>query len=119
MLAEWKDRVRHGWRDVAIRSVTSSQMQTSHVGDKIEIRADVALGDLSVEDVAVEIFHGQVGTEGQIVRGESLPMMLVDPHTFVGHLPLQKSGRWGYTVRIRPHHQDLNSICETGLITWA
>ena len=118
-LAEWKDRVRHGWKDVAIRSVTSSQMQTSHVGDKIEIRADVALGDLTVEDAAVEIFHGQVGTEGQIVQGESLPMVLVDPHTFVGHLPLQKSGRWGYTVRIRPHHQDLNSICDTGLITWA
>ncbi|MYF18981.1 MAG: glycosyltransferase family 1 protein, partial [Gemmatimonadetes bacterium] len=118
-LAEWKDRVRHGWKDVAIRSVTSSQMQTSHVGDKIEIRADVALGDLTVEDAAVEIFHGQVGTEGQIVQGESLPMVLVDPHTFVGHLPLQKSGRWGYTVRIRPHHEDLNSICDTGLITWA
>ena len=118
-LAEWKNRVHQAWRDVAIRSVTSSQTQTSHVGDKIEIRADVALGDLTVEDVAVEIFHGQVGTEGQIVQGESLSMMLVDSHTFVGRLPLQKSGRWGYTVRIRPHHQDLNSISDTGLITWA
>ena len=77
-LAEWKDSVRHGWKDVAVRSVTSSQAQTSHVGDKVEIRADVALGGLSVEDVAVEIFHGQVGAEGQIVQGESLPMALVD-----------------------------------------
>lgn len=118
-LAEWKTKVHHAWKDVAIRSVTSSQAQTSHVGDKVEIHADVALGDLTVQDVAVEIFHGQVGTEEQIVQGESLPMVLKDPHTFVGRLPLQKSGQWGYTVRIRPHHQDLNSVCETGLITWA
>ena len=122
ILADWKTRVRQSWSSVKIESVDTIQTQTSHVGDDIEVEAKVHLGDLSSNDVAVELFHGQVASDGQIAQGESLLMNHVsneEINTFAGRLKLQKSGRWGYTVRIRAHHPDLNSIWDTGLVTWA
>ncbi len=118
-LVEWKTKIHRAWKDIKINSVETSQGQILHVGDKIEIRTKVALGELTAADVAVEIFYGQVTSDGQITHGQSLPLTLDGDNTFVGCLPLQKSGRWGYTVRVRPHHRDLHSICDTGVITWA
>jgi starch phosphorylase len=38
---------------------------------------------------------------------------------FVGSIPARTSGRYGYALRILPHHEDLNSPYEPGLILWA
>ena len=118
-LAQWKAKIRHAWKDVAIRAVETAHAQTPQVGDKLEIRAEVSLGELTEGDVSIEIFHGRVAAGDRIVQGASIPMTPEGPDTFIGRLPLQKSGRWGYTVRVRPRHRDLHSICDTGLITWA
>lgn len=34
-------------------------------------------------------------------------------------IPCHKSGLHGYTVRVRPHHPDLQDALIPGLLTWA
>jgi len=40
-------------------------------------------------------------------------------YTFHGQIPCQKTGRFGYTVRITPSKERLENRFAMGLVTWA
>jgi glycogen phosphorylase len=37
---------------------------------------------------------------------------------FVGELSCDAAGRYGFTVRVVPHHPDLATFAEVGVVTW-
>lgn len=123
-LADWKKRVLKSWKDVRIESVEATELDKVHVGDDMRVRAMVNLADLTSDDVAVQIYHGTLGPTGMIEEGEIIPMNLSNEGNgsvmqFSGAIRYFKSGRHGFTVRVLPHHDDLSSPFETGLIQWA
>jgi starch phosphorylase len=124
-LAEWKARTQKAWRDVRINSVESSAADKLQVGDDMRVRAWVHLGELSPEDVSVQIYHGPIDQTGNIREGEIVPMMFGEESSkpgsalFSGAIRYFKSGRHGFTVRVLAHHDDLISPFETGLLQWA
>jgi starch phosphorylase len=124
-MAVWKNNLARSWKDVHIESVESGSESKVQVGDDMRVRALVRLGQLSPEDVAVQIYHGPLDAAGYINEGEILPMTLSDEtekgsvSLFSGAIRYFKSGRHGFTVRVVPHHDDLGTPFETGLLHWA
>ncbi len=124
-LADWKLKLTRSWRDVYIESVEASAQEKLQVGDDMRVRAWVNLGELSHEDLAVQIYHGAIDQNGNITEGEIVPMTYAEEGgknnlaMFTGAIRYFKSGRHGFTVRIVPHHDDLLSPFETGLLHWA
>ncbi|MGH9551811.1 MAG: alpha-glucan family phosphorylase, partial [Terriglobales bacterium] len=124
-LAQWKGKLQRAWRNVQINSVEASAADKVQVGDDMRVRAWVHLGELSPEDVAVQIYHGPIDQTGNITEGEIVPMIYSEEGNksgaalFSGAIRYFKSGRHGFTVRIVPHHDDLSSPFETGQIHWA
>ena len=124
-LADWKSKLTRSWRDVYIESVEASAQEKLQVGDDMRVRAWVNLGELSHEDLAVQIYHGAIDQNGNITEGEIVPMTYAEDGgknnlaMFSGAIRYFKSGRHGFTVRIVPHHDDLLSPFETGLLHWA
>jgi starch phosphorylase len=124
-LADWKLKLTRSWRDVYIESVEASAQEKLQVGDDMRVRAWVNLGELSHEDLAVQIYHGAIDQNGNITEGEIVPMTYAEDGgknnlaMFSGAIRYFKSGRHGFTVRIVPHHDDLLSPFETGLLHWA
>lgn len=126
-LADWKARVFKSWQSVRIESVEAGERDKVQVGDDMRIRTMVNLQDLNPEDVAVQIYHGKIGSSGMIEEGEIIPMFPADSgkgsdgsvKQFTGAIRYFKSGRHGFTVRVLPHHDDLATPFDTGLLTWA
>jgi starch phosphorylase len=124
-LSEWKENLNRSWRGVFIDSVEASAIDKLQVGDDMRVRAWVRLGDLTHDDVAVQIYHGPIDQNGDIVNGEIVPMTYTDEGSkgelalFSGAIRYFKSGRHGFTVRVVPHHEDLLTPFETGLLHWA
>jgi starch phosphorylase len=123
-LALWKSRVQKNWKDVYIESVEAGSQEKVQVGDHMEVQASVRLGELLPEDVAVQIYHGPLDKDGEISRGEVIPMTVSDKQKgqsiiFSGCIRYSRSGRYGLTVRVFPSNDDLGSPYETGLIHWA
>lgn len=124
-LAEWKAKAQRAWRNVRIDSVEASAADKVQVGDDMRVRARVHLGELAPEDVAVQIYHGPIDQNGNISEGEIVPMIYSDEGSksssalFSGAIRYFKSGRHGFTVRIVPHHDDMLSPFDTGLLHWA
>ena len=121
-LAAWKQRVRSAWGDVRIEYVEADEPEVASAGGSVEVRAFVALGALSPDDVEVDLVHGRVGDDDALVAPESLPMALDESydgarHRFTASLPLSEPGAMGWTVRVVPRHALLASPAELGCAT--
>jgi len=93
-------------------------------GEWLPVRASVALGELSPEDVTVEVICGRVNDEEDIVEPAVSALAPDGPATaegtfrYAGDARLGRPGPFGYTVRVVPCHPLLDSTAELGLVTY-
>lgn len=123
-IATWKHTVNNEWKQVRIEYVDTELPEKVRVGDDLKVRAYVQLGALAANDLSVQIYHGPIDAWGNIVEGEVVQMSQsgTAPNgaaIFSGAIRYFRSGRHGFTVRVCPHHDDMSSPFETGLIQWA
>jgi len=122
-LAAWKRRVMHAWAAVGVTAV-DSDTSTLEVGADRSVSAVVFLGNLSTDDVAVQLVQGQVGPSDELANTEVVEMELtglgdeVGQHRFVGTFTCERTGRHGFTVRVVPKHADLPVPAEMGCVAW-
>jgi starch phosphorylase len=82
----------------------------------------VGLGGLAPDDVEVQAVSGRVDPEDRIGDGVAVPLKPVGAPDSEGHwlfegpLSLDRTGPYGYTVRILPAHRLLASSAELGLV---
>ena len=123
-LAGWVAHVRGAWDGVRVLHVESAGAEDVPVlGSSLEVRTMVDLGGLSPEDVVVQLAAGQVDDHDEVHDVTTSRMAYVDAAdgalVFEGQLPLDRSGAYGYTVRVLPRHDLLADSAELGLIATA
>ncbi len=123
-LAEWKARVRGAWHGVSVDHVeTSVAATTAELGTTLSLRVRVGLGELAPDDVEVQAVSGRVDGEDRITDAATVPLKptagpdLDGRWVYEGPLSLDRTGPYGYTVRILPAHRLLASGAELGLVT--
>ncbi|WP_067481477.1 alpha-glucan family phosphorylase [Actinomadura hibisca] len=120
-LAAWKQRVVKAWPGVAVEHVESSGEESPHVGTGLPVRVVVDLGGLDPADVTVEAVYGRVDDADALVEPSYLELTGGEPvedgrRRYVGEIPLTRSGAFGYSVRVVPHHAGLAGRAEMGLV---
>ncbi len=124
-LATWKSRLVTGWSEVRIDHVETEGLSDSpEIGGGMDINVFVSLGNLDPADVDVQIVHGRVSGEDQLVDTSTTSLALGETyeggrHRFTGHLELSRAGSFGYTARILPRNPALASPAELGLVAFA
>jgi glycogen phosphorylase len=121
-LAAWKRRVTSAWTGVRIEHVEADDGDLSP-GGRLTVRASIALGTLSPDDVCVEVVYGRAGDSDEIVdpaEARLLPDGGIGADgvaRFSGAAELGEPGPFGYTVRVLPRHRLLAGSAELGLVT--
>ncbi|WP_137292055.1 alpha-glucan family phosphorylase [Nocardioides dongxiaopingii] len=124
-LAAWKARVKGTWPEVKVEHVESSGVgDAAEVGGHLSARAFVSLGALSPDDVEVQLVHGRVQSDDTLVDTAFVALELAETyeggrHRFDGTLALDRSGPFGYTVRVVPSNGLLTSYAELGVVATA
>jgi len=122
-LALWKDKVRIAWPKVRANGVTwnSTTRTTVNVGDTVPVSAQIFLGDLRSEEVAVEAYLKAIepGGVSKVVRLEPEGTSKDGWQGYVGRVSVEDSGNFEFNVRVRPSHPSLTQAHELRLITWA
>ena len=121
-LAGWKRRVRDAWSTVAVEHVESLGGEQVEVGTKIHVSALVRLGELTPDDIQVQLVTGRVSGDDRLYepRVSLFPMGIdVDGglRRYEGWVEAKRAGAIGYTVRVVPYHPLLASQAEMGLAT--
>jgi starch phosphorylase len=124
-LAAWTARVEAAWPGVHVAHVESGGVDsTPQLGEELNVRAYVELGDLAPDDVKVELVYGHardgdVLTDTRRLRLNLEGHELGSPATFHSTVKLDRSGTFGYTVRVVPNHPLLATPAELGLLATA
>ncbi len=129
-LAHWKDHIRDHWGNLWIEEKSpngtsvAAQNPELGVGESTTVQAVVHTDVLFPHELAVQIYHGVLDNTREIHNGKATAMEYQKDlgggaYLFEGTLTLKETGLHGYTVRALPYHEDLESLSELGLVTWA
>jgi len=123
-LAAWREKVLRHWPDVKVAHVESWGVgDTPELGNQLHLRAEIVLDGLTPDDVVVHACHGRVDEHDTLHDVQYVTMQHVgnggDTHRFEARVPLHRTGAFGYTVRVIPHHELLSTVAELGLVTTA
>ena len=96
------------------------------VGEKIPVSMKIRLGDISPQDVSVEVIAGNLNSLEQMSRYESVVATLQNGdspspegiHTYRTEVICRESGRFGIAARVMPHNDNLPHNRIPKLIKW-
>jgi starch phosphorylase len=120
--SRWVGRVRQGWGQVAVEHVDAEGVeQEPQIGDEITVCAYVSLGSLTPEDVEAQVGYGRVSETDHIHERKYAGLTATEDlgggrYKFCGAITIDRSGPFGYTVRVLPHHPLLADKAELGLV---
>jgi starch phosphorylase len=122
--AEWRARVSDRWNDVRVAHVEAiGGRDTPEIGSTLDLRAEVELPGLGPDDVEVQAAYGRVDDADNMHEVTTVQMKLESAegsrHRFTATLPLERTGAFGYTVRVLPNSGHVADPAELGLVTTA
>ena len=122
-LSQWRRRLLRDWPQVRVETIAADGKDAMRVGAELEVKAQIALGSLSPQDVEVQLFHGIIDNAGEIPLPRTALMATNGDHSgaswlFKGKIRCEASGHYGYTVRVLPRHSNLGNPFEPGLVCW-
>ncbi len=121
-LAAWKSRVRAAWDRVRVDHVEALGVgDSAELGATVSLRCFVSLGELGPQDVLVQVVHGRVDSADRLADTATAALELAETYEgcrfrYEGEVKLDRTGPFGYTVRILPRHELLVSPRELGLV---
>jgi len=121
-LAAWKHRVKKDWAGVRVEHVESFGVtDTAEIGGQVEVRAFVALGPLTPDDVDVQVVAGTPDGNDVLTDTALTSMSATETYDdgrarYDAVVPLDHSGPFGYTVRVVPRNANLASVAELNLV---
>jgi starch phosphorylase len=122
-LASWRSKIMVHWNEVRIVDVEADRSEEKLVGEEVDVRARVVLGSLEPGDVSVDLYFGLMSTDGRFLERETRRMQVESSqdavYVYASRLPINRVGRFGFTVRVMPGHERLMNPHNTNLLIWA
>lgn len=124
-LATWKFRVLRNWDSLEVLDVIfpSSTTKALHLGDLFEAELVVNLGDLSPDDIRIEMVSGQKANDvmiaPQAIRELQLRKVAGNTAHFSISLTTSLAGVFDFAFRITPKHNLLPHRMDFNLVKWA
>jgi starch phosphorylase len=120
--ASWRSHVLSNWSTIRVAHVEAIGVgDTPQIGSTLALRAEVELPGLSPDEIQVQAAYGRVDDTDNLQQVTTLPMAHEHTdgsrHWFTATLPLERTGAFGYTVRVLPRSEHLADPAELGVVT--
>ena len=122
--AAYVARLRNHWSEIAIDDIVAHSAPRLNVGETLEIEATVRLGALQPEEVAVELYFGQITSQGDFDRPSTIEMSTEGAahngtRVYRVSVPCGITGQQGCSVRVVPKDHALVHPYIPGFVIWA
>ena len=122
-LARWRAGVLAAWPGVSVLHVDSQLDGDPQLGGVLTLRTEITLNGLTPDDVDVQAVFGSVDVDDRLTDIRTISLAAAGAadgtYRFEGDVPLQRTGSFGYTVRVLPDHELLASQAELGVVASA
>ncbi len=122
-LVAWKEKIRKEFFNIKIENIHFDDTKVYKLRDAIKIEAEVFLGNLKPEDISVDIYYGNIAADNRFSHSAIKNLKDVTPigegrYRFSGHLVCQRTGNFGFKIRITPSHPLIIDPYEMNLVIW-
>jgi glycogen phosphorylase len=122
--AAWRSHLLSNWPTVRVAHVEATGAgDTPEIGSTLALRAEVELPGLAPGDVEVQAAYGRVDDADGLHEVTSVPMTHEQTdgsrHWFTATVPLERTGAFGYTVRVLPYSERMADPAELGVVSSA
>ena len=123
--AAWRTHVLHNWNTVRVAHVEATGgSDTPQIGSTLGLRAEVELPGLPPgRGRRWHAAYGRVDDADGLHEVTTIPMAHEHTdgsrHWFTATVPLERTGAFGYTVRVLPNSKHLADPAELGVVTSA
>ena len=118
-MAAWKRRIKAAWPQVSVSRVEGLDHSSMSLGAELELTAIVRLGELTPDDVDVQMVIGEVDDRDELHAITAYPATAGEvedgDHRYRALIPLDQPGSIGATCRVVPKREGLATIAEMGL----
>ncbi|GHB39829.1 alpha-1,4 glucan phosphorylase [Flexivirga endophytica] len=121
-LASYSAQAREAFAHLRIEHVEADGVTDAPLlGERLTVRAYVALAGLRPEQVLVQIVHGRASDTDELHDTDTTELYPVEDlgdgrARFEGAVTLGRTGAFGYSVRVLPRHPGLANVAELGLV---
>jgi len=123
-LVTQRERLRALWGSVRVQMPTTDrEISVLHVGDTFTVTTRVFLGQLSPNEVDVEVYYGPVDSQNRITESHVEKMSIVEDngggnYVYRREITCPSTGRFGFTTRAVPRGNEWKAVMP-GFIAWA
>ena len=120
----WKHELFNNWKDVKITQINNLDNITIDAGNNIDVKCEVELPNINVENVEVEVYYGKILDNGVVENVSIIPMFLekadeeARKYSYTAKIELSTGGNYGYTFRVMPKHEMILEPTNLNLIKW-
>ncbi|MEA2030525.1 MAG: alpha-glucan family phosphorylase [candidate division Zixibacteria bacterium] len=126
----WLEHITSHWDNISIENIDIPELEsTLYVGQKFPVTMKIHLGDISPDDVRVEIISGHLNSQENILNHTPSIATLVSNngkdkpeakgiYTFAGEVTCTESGRFGIRARVIPENKHFPHTLKPKLISW-
>ena len=120
----WKKDIKTNWNNITIEQEDNPENINIDAGDSIEVRCNVTIPNLKIEDIEVQVYCGKVSDNGIVEDVLIEPMKLIESeedykrYHYSAKIRLQTGGNYGYTFRVMPKHEMLLDSENLNLVKW-
>lgn len=118
----WWNKIIRGFDNIRVVVDNFRPESELKTGASFKVNALVWLGELSPEDVKVEIVVGALDGESIFRYGRAFDMNIAEKtssvYVYSQEVKCYKSGKHDFAVRVRPYHKDLPDVFIPGFVKW-
>ncbi len=123
--SQWKRKLLDNWDSIKfVKVIQENKNGNLKVDNKYVVSAIVDLGNLTSNDVEVQIYYGDTIKQDLPHVNKYVSMECIDEknstkrYKYKGEIFCETTGHFGFTLRILPKHYLLVNPFELGLIKW-
>lgn len=124
-LVKWKDRIRQHFHTVSIGGIHFDDSKIYKITEPVSLAVEVDTGQLKPGDIKVEIYYGTISPDHRLTHtaierlNETTPVEEGGSRfKFSGKLVCNRSGNFGFKVRITPYHPLIMDPYEMNMVIW-
>ncbi len=118
----WKNHIRSNWHGLKILGKKVGPQKEIERGKTLNVEVLMELGNLSSDDISVEVYYGPVDSKANLLDRFILRLTHFiqdgDKIIYQGEIPCDRVGRFGFKIRVLPYHPLLVNPYSLNLILW-
>lgn len=122
--ANWKKELINNWDKIDLQEIDSNEDVLVDAGDVLKVKCELMLKNISVDDIEVQVYYGQIKDNGIIEKIDVIPMQIYEEkqkenkYYYKAQIKLTTGGNYGYTFRVMPKHEMLLDQENMNLVKW-